>query len=66
MDPDGTSKGMWRVGNGTQELFGRFGSKCFSFNTSDSFFRFARRFDQASDLHTMRFQLNRFPSPFDK
>jgi len=43
LDPEGTSKGMWRVGNGTQELFGRF----------------ARRFDQESDLHTMRFQLNR-------
>jgi len=43
LDPDGTSKGMWRVGNGTEELFGRF----------------ARRFDQESDRHTMRFQLNR-------
>ena len=24
MDPEGTSKGMWRVGDGTKELFGRF------------------------------------------
>ena len=62
MDPEGTSKGMWRVGNGTQELFGR----CvlldmMSFNaTTDSPARFARRFDQQSDLHTMRFQLNRY------
>lgn len=34
---------------------------CFSFNaTTDSPARFARRFDQESDLHTMRFQLNRY------
>ena len=31
----------------------------FHLNKTSSLCRFARRFDQESDLHTMRFQLNR-------
>ena len=62
LDPEGTSKGMWRVGNGTEELFGRSCSISLhsSFEATGSLCRFARRFDQESDLHTMRFQLNRW------
>lgn len=50
--------GGWEMGQ-RSFLAGLLGD-VFHFNKTSSLCRFARRFDQESDLHTMRFQLNRW------